>query len=166
MGGGNVIAIRVGGIRRQPSDGPGRYAVSAAAAHIDWWRHSPHHPRLLFGVLTERCCHFSYQSTYHVVDTSPTNLFMEILLYLSHRIPFPSSIYVLRLGAEGAPLLNPKYYPWIQNTILSSLILSSGCLYLEAPYLLLTRINSIVGVLFILYLTTRRFLSSMNFFTT
>lgn len=76
------------------------------------------------------------------------------------------AVYVLRLGAEGAPLLNPKYYPWIQNTILSSLILSSECLYLEAPYLLLTRINSTVGVLFILYLTTRRFLSSTNFFTT
>lgn len=35
VGRGNVIVIRVGGIRRQPSDGPGRYAVSAAAAHID-----------------------------------------------------------------------------------------------------------------------------------
>lgn len=35
VGRGNVIVIRVGGIIRQPSDGPGRYAVSAAAAHID-----------------------------------------------------------------------------------------------------------------------------------
>lgn len=35
VGRGNVIVMRVGGIRRQPSDGPGRYAVSAAAAHID-----------------------------------------------------------------------------------------------------------------------------------
>lgn len=35
VGRGNVIVIRVGGIRRQPSDGPGRYAVSAVAAHID-----------------------------------------------------------------------------------------------------------------------------------
>lgn len=35
VGRGNEIVTRVSGIRRQPSDGPGRYAVSAAAAHID-----------------------------------------------------------------------------------------------------------------------------------
>lgn len=35
----HIIDIRVSGITREPAvrwDGPGRYAVSAAAAHIDW----------------------------------------------------------------------------------------------------------------------------------